>query len=118
MFRKLEPEQEEMYLLKAVEFMGDYKKFGRAMMQVIKNWQIASEQNLTDNSMNRRAWMGQSACSLAIDCPEYITRLAWWKLTDEQKILANKEADKAISKWEYNHMVNKRNTVQIQIFNN
>lgn len=116
MFKKLDPTDEEIYLSKAVEFMKDHKLFGKWMMQVTKMWKVACEQNLTDTSMNRRAWMGQSACNLAIGCPEYITRLAWWQLTDEEKRLANNEADKAISQWEFNHV--SFSGCQISIFSN
>ena len=45
--------------------------------------------------------MGHAAVALAIGCPEDITRAAWGKLTDEQQLLANKEAERAIQAWEH-----------------
>lgn len=84
----------------AIEFTGDHKKYGLAMFRVIKEWPISCEHNLSDTSQNRRAWIGHAACALEIKCPEDIVRQAWHHLTDEQRTLANKAADNAISAWE------------------
>lgn len=87
----------------AVEFTSDHKLYGRFMMRVIKEWPISCENALTDYSINRKAWVGHAAVALARGIPEDITRLAWGKLTDEQRLLANKEAERAIRFWEYNY---------------
>jgi len=55
---------------------------------------------LTDSNLNRKAWIGHAACAMALGCPEDITREAWGRLTDEQRILANREAERAIQQWE------------------
>lgn len=91
------------YLDRAIEFTGDHKKYGRFMMRVINEWKISCENALTDYSLNRKAWVGHAACALALGCPEDITREAWGTLTDEQQLLANKEAGAAIQAWEYNY---------------
>jgi hypothetical protein len=88
------------YLRKAVKFTGDYKLYGKFMMRVVNEWRYSCENALTDHALNRRAWVGHAACAMAIACPENITRQAWGMLTDEQRILANKEADRAIRVWE------------------
>ena len=104
MWRTIKDEEEKEKLLQeAIRFTGNHQLYGEYMMKVIKEWKISCEHNLTDTSLNRQAWIGHSACCLAIGCPEDITREAWWKLTDDQRDLANKEADKAINKWEENH---------------
>jgi hypothetical protein len=69
-------------------------------MKAIELWPIACEHNLTDDTQNRRAWIGHAACQMAINCPEYITRSAWGYLTREQQGKANAMADKAIARWE------------------
>lgn len=92
------------YLNKAIEFTGDYKRYGRFMMRVINEWPVSCENALTDYSINRKAWVGHAACALALGCPEDITREAWRYLTDEQQLLANKEAERAIQTWEYNYI--------------
>lgn len=94
-------------LNKAIEFTSDHKKYGRFMMRVIREWPISCENALTDYSSNRRAWVGHAACALAIGIPEDIIRQAWGYLTDEQRLLANKEADRAIREWEHAYAADK-----------
>lgn len=96
------------HLAKAVEFTGNHRLYGRFMMRVVSEWHISCENALTDYSLNRKAWVGHAACALAIGCPEYITREAWGLLTDEQRILANKQAERAITRWEKNYRKDKK----------
>lgn len=103
MWSTLPKEQEDEYLKKAIEFTGNHKIYGKYMMKVIDNWKYSCEHNLSNVSINRQAWIGHSACAIAFDCPEYIVRKAWNYLTEDQRIKANKEADKAIKKWENNY---------------
>lgn len=87
----------------AIAFTGDHRSYGKSMMRVVLEWPISCENALTDNNLNRRAWVGHAAVALAIGIPEDITRIAWGHLTDEQRILANKEADRAIHVWSINY---------------
>ncbi len=103
MWRKATPTEEKELLPLAVNFTGDAKLYGSFMALVVEQWTFACEHNLTDTAMNRRAWIGHAACSMAIGCPEYLTRRAWWMLTQEQRDLADAEADRAIEKWELEH---------------
>lgn len=83
----------------AVTFTGNHRRYGAAMMRVVGEWPISCENALTDRSLNQKAWVGHAACALAIQCPEDIVRQAWGLLTDEQRFLANKEANRAIRRW-------------------
>jgi hypothetical protein len=100
MWRKCDPVEEQELLPKAVEFTGDYKLYGSFMREVITNWPFSCEHNLSDLSLNRKAWIGHAATTIGINCPEYLTRLAWWQLTPRQQGLANIEADNTIKEWE------------------
>lgn len=71
-----------------------------AMLKVVKEWYHSARQNLSDLKSNRRAWLGQAACCIENRVPEHCTREAWGKLTNEQRIKANKIAEKVIKKWE------------------
>lgn len=104
MWRKESKENEEIYLGKAIPLISDHLLYGSWMMRVIEEWPFACEQNLTERGLNRRAWIGHAAVCLAINCPEYITRMAWWHLTEEQQKEANKQADLAIKEWETRHI--------------
>jgi hypothetical protein len=99
MWRKLERKEEDAFFTKAIEFTGNDELYGHWMLEVTKQWPISCENNLTDQSKNQRAWIGHAACSFGFNCPEYITRRAWWELTENQRILANNRADYAISIW-------------------
>lgn len=94
-------------LKKAIEFTGDHRKYGRFMMRVVREWEASCENALTDENINKRAWVGHAATALALGIPEDITRRAWGELTNEQQALANAEADRAIKWWEENYAKNK-----------
>lgn len=102
MWRKVSKSEEDSYRQIAIEFTGDHIKYGAAMIRVSNEWPNTCMHNLTNPGINRRAFIGHAACALVINCPEYIVRQAWWKLTDEQRILADKQADIAIALWEQN----------------
>lgn len=96
-------DNKKVWLKKAIQFTGDHNLYGRFMMRVINEWPISCENALTDMSINRKAWIGHAAAALAIGCPEDIVREAWGLLTDEQRILANNQAQRAINEWEFNY---------------
>lgn len=83
----------------AIGFTSDHELYGSYMMRVVKEWPISCENALTDSSLNQKAWVGHAAAAMALACPEDITRKAWGYLTDEQRLLANKEAARAIQSW-------------------
>ena len=103
MWSTCKKEDEDMLLKKAIEFTGNHKLYGEWMLKVIKQWPITCMQNLSEIEPGRRAFIGHCAVSLALNIPEYITRMAWGYLTIEQQNLANEQADYAISQWELNN---------------
>lgn len=100
MWRKIKKTEEECYLHWAVEFTGNDELYGSYMLRVAIDYPLATIHNLSDKSINRRAWIGHAACSIANACPEYIVRSAWGLLTDTQRMQANLRADYAIYLWE------------------
>lgn len=89
------------HLKRAIAFTSDHKKYGRFMLKVAIEWPFSCENALTDKKLNRKAWIGHAACAMAIGCPEDITREAWGHLTESQRELANREADRVIRAWEF-----------------
>ncbi len=85
----------------AIDFTGDHELYGHYMMRVVNEWQKSCENALTDTALNQKAWVGHAACALALQIPEDITREAWGHLTDEQRLLANRQADRAIRHWRH-----------------
>ena len=100
MWRKVFPDEEERFVEAAVRFTGDAKLYGSFMLRVAQEWPFSCEHNLTERAMNRRAWIGHAAACMAIQCPEYLTRRAWWMLTQEQRDEADDQATNAIKTWE------------------
>jgi hypothetical protein len=103
MWSKLISSETQQCLDRAIDFTRNTKLYGEWMMKVIEKWPNSCEQNLTEKSMNRKAWIGHAACCLAIGCPEYITRKAWVQLTQEQQDDANARAQMAIDQWMIRH---------------
>ncbi len=117
MWRQSLPADEEAVILaRAVEFTGDAKLYGAFMMRVVKSWPFSTEHNLTNTSLNRQAWVGHAAASLAIGAPEYVTRKAWWMLTEQQRRKANRRADSAIRKFEERMRAGQCRGFQLSLF--
>ncbi len=93
-------DDKEHYLKWAIEFTGNHALYGSYMLKVVKEWPKSCAHNLSNTTQNRRAWVGHAACAMAYGCPEHLVREAWQHLSDEQRVSANKEADKAIAFWE------------------
>jgi hypothetical protein len=95
------------YTQRAIDFTGDHKLYGSFMRRVCLEWPISTENAFTDPYLNHRAWVGHAACALAFNCPEDIVRQAWRFLSDEQKLLANKEASRAIADWRRSYITHR-----------
>lgn len=101
---KIVPKETELAILPlAIEFTGNHNLYGAAMLRVISEWPISCEQNLTNVSINRKAWLGHAACCLQHGWPEYIVRQAWHFLTQKQQDDANAQAANAIKIFESKH---------------
>lgn len=103
MWRKIPKDKEGKFLKRSIEFTGDHIKYGSAMKEVIVLWKFTMLNSLTNTSINRRAFLGHCAVQYKINCPEYITRLAWKHLNEEQRFLADKVAQETIDNWIDNH---------------
>ena len=87
-----------------VELLSDLDKFAYAMRCVINYWPYSCEHNLTNESMNRIAWLGQaSACYTFGACAEQ-TRGAFHHLSQKQQDEANALADLYLKFWTTRHL--------------
>ena len=80
------------------EFLSDIPLFEYAMSCVAKEWYHSSLQNLTNPSMNRIAWLGQSAMCISSGIPA-IFRSGFTLLTHDQQSTANKAAENFLENW-------------------
>ena len=90
-------------LLKSIEMFNDEMLTKKYMNKVIETWKYSCEQNLTNPSMNKIAYIGQGACCLYARVPSTVTMEAWSHLTDEVKERSNNIAKDVIDNWNNNN---------------
>lgn len=85
---------------KAKSLLSNPSLFYETALKLITSWPIATKINLTNLGCNRRAWLGQAACSYLHNVPEILTRQAWVELNELQRFEANSVAEKIIVLYE------------------
>lgn len=90
----------ESRILKAVALLSDPEELYKQMTKVTELWVKSTEQNLTDNSINHQAFLGQTACAIWEGIHEDETREAWGRLNNEQRYRANRVADRVDEEWQ------------------
>lgn len=100
---------------KAAEILGSPALCRKAMEKVISDWVIATEYNLSNLEINRKAWLGQAACCCYAGVHEDETREAWGIMTEAQRIEANKIAAEIIKDWQRKR--EREESPQIDMFN-
>ena len=83
----------------AARILGNPSLCRTAMEKVVSQWRIATEYNLSNAGINRKAWLGQAACSCYAGIHEDETREAWGIMTERQRVKANQIAADIIKKW-------------------
>ena len=83
----------------AAAILGNATVCRKAMEKVVFDWVKATEYNLSNASVNRKAWLGQAACACWAGIHEDETREAWGLMTDAQRIKANEIAQEIIVAW-------------------
>lgn len=92
-------EQKKIMINKVIEMFNDEKKTKEMMFFIVDNWQYSCEHNLTNESLNKIAYIGQAACCIFYKIPCTITMESWSKLTEEVKRRSDKIALQAIKRW-------------------
>lgn len=80
------------------DFLADIPRFEAALRRVIAEWPNSCEHYLTNQNMNRIAWLGQAAMCIDAGIPSRF-RGGYNLLTDEQKLLADQKAFEFLNKW-------------------
>lgn len=84
--------EDEDKIRQAVYLLTNSVLFLETCKYVVKDWKITTGVHLTNNTINKKAWLGQACCSYLYQVPELLTRVAWGKLTKEQQDTANNVA--------------------------
>lgn len=85
---------------KVIELFSDPKLTRKFMLEVIEKWPYSCEHNLTNNSLNKIAYLGQAACCLYAKIPATVTMEAWSKVPEKFRNEANEIAAEVLSIWE------------------
>ena len=51
---------------RSIDLLSDQEEFYLIASEMVGKWSYSSEQNLTDNAINKKAWIGQASWSLYI----------------------------------------------------
>lgn len=80
------------------EFLSDVPAFDRAMRRVAQEWPNSCEQFLTNQRINRLAWLGQSAMCISTGVPARF-RGGFARMTAAEQTAANAAATAFLRKW-------------------
>lgn len=108
MYEMYKTEDEDL-IRKSVYLLTNSVLFLEACKLVVKDWKITTSVHLTNNTINKKAWIGQASCNYLYKVPELLTRVAWGKLTKEQQETANNIAETVINSY-LNNLENASNT--------
>lgn len=90
---KKEKIQSVLTMFQSKELTNEY------MNKVIETWKYSCEQNFTNESINKVAYLGQAACCIYGSVPSTITMEAWSLLDNKTKERSNNIALNTIKKW-------------------
>lgn len=99
-FRNVSGEEKKELSKKVIELFEDSKKTKEFMLKVINEWVFSCEHNLTNISLNRVAWLGQSACCIYAKIPYSLTMENWRYVSEDKRKVACEIAEKIIKEYE------------------
>lgn len=82
-----------------IEMFNDASLTEKYMNRVIDDWFYSCQHNLTNESMNKIAYIGQGACCIFAAIPSTITMSMWSKLDKKVQERSDKIAEKVLNKW-------------------
>ncbi len=85
-----------------IRMFSSQKTTTKFMDRVIKEWVYSCEHNLSNDSMNKIAYIGQAACCIYDNVPSIITMNAWKHVSIENRMAADEIAKQTINKWMQN----------------
>lgn len=80
------------------EFLADLSQFEAALQVVTETWTHSCEHYLTNDRMNRIAWLGQASVAQALRIPS-CCRGGFNRLTQEQQVAADMMALQYLNRW-------------------
>ena len=91
--------EKKEFLSKCLELFNSEKLTRFYMNEVINKWKFSCEHNLTNEALNRIAYLGQGACCLYAKIPSTVTMEAWSLLSKDVQKRSDKIAEETLNKW-------------------
>lgn len=79
--------------------LKDLPRFENALGIIISEWKYSCEHNLSNEAMNRVAYLGQASCALIYKVPHNISMGGYNLLTLEEQKTADAMAQKYLNIW-------------------
>jgi hypothetical protein len=98
-------EEKKIAIKKGIEMFNSEELTRKNMFYVIENWKYSCEHNLTNESLNKIAYIGQSACCIYANIPSTVTMEIWNLLEKNVQERSNNIAIEAINKWNNNNKI-------------
>jgi hypothetical protein len=92
------PFDDETCREKYKEFLKDTAWFQSSLQRVLREWPRSCEHYLSNENMNRIAWLGQASMCIATGIPSAF-RGGFNRLTEQEQTEANKVAFEALNQW-------------------
>ncbi len=80
------------------DFLKDENRFREALANVLVSWPTSCEHYLTNEKMNRIAWLGQASACIALGIPSRY-RSGYFLLTKEERAAADLIALEYLNDW-------------------
>lgn len=80
------------------DFLSNSQQFEEGMQKVLSQWKNSCEHYLTNENMNRIAWLGQASMCLVNGIPSYFCG-GFYLLSEEQQEAANQLALRYLNIW-------------------
>jgi hypothetical protein len=101
-------ENEEENIKKVIYFFNTEDLFFLTCIEVFKNYKYTLKHHLTDNGINKIAYLGQVSCNYKFNIPEITIKKAWFLLSNEIQIKSNKIAENLIKIYFKNETENRQ----------
>ncbi len=85
-------------LCRYADFLRDIPRFKTALCRVVAEWPVSCEQFLSNDSINRIAWLGQAAMCIDTGIPRKY-RAGFMLLSGNEQIAANRAAIDCLVEW-------------------
>lgn len=91
--------QKDSTLSLYASLLKDLPKFEAALNTIISKWKYSCEHNLSNESMNRVAYLGQAACALVYNVPHNVCMGGYNLLNETERAAADAMAQKYLDLW-------------------